>query len=498
MDDAVPFGATLGIVCLVGLLAVLSNRLSTRLRVPAPAFFLVGAAVASDLVPALGGLGITTVQRLVTVALVVILFDGGMHIGAARFRSAAGAIVWLGVAGTVVTAAALAAAAHWLFGFDWYLSLLLGTALAPTDPAVVFSVLGRREISGPSGVLLEGESGANDPVGIALLVAILSAGTAAGWGAIGTGLLVFALQMVVGAVVGLVGGRALLVFMRRVPLPSEGLYPLRVLASAGVVFGVATVLQGSGFLAVFVAGIVLGDERAPYKREIERFHSALASLAEIVAFTLLGLTVQLRTLPDGRAWSIGLVLAVLMALVVRPVLVGLVLLPVRMTRGERVFVLWSGLKGAVPVLLGTYILTTHDPGALRVYDVVFVVVLFSVVVSGGLVPWLATRLGLPMRVVEPEPWALGLRFRDEPQGMHRFTVAPGAPADGASIEALPMGENAWVSFVSRAGALVQVRGETVLEAGDELLVLAEPDVADEVEGLFTGLPAGPPDVGAEG
>ncbi|WP_088319922.1 cation:proton antiporter [Kineosporia sp. R_H_3] len=498
MDDAVPFGATLGIVCLVGLLAVLSNRLSTRLRVPAPAFFLVGAAVASDLVPALGGLGITTVQRLVTVALVVILFDGGMHIGAARFRSAAGAIVWLGVAGTVVTAAALAAAAHRLFGFDWYLSLLLGTALAPTDPAVVFSVLGRREISGPSGVLLEGESGANDPVGIALLVAILSAGTAAGWGAIGTGLLVFALQMVVGAVVGLVGGRALLVFMRRVPLPSEGLYPLRVLASAGVVFGVATVLQGSGFLAVFVAGIVLGDERAPYKREIERFHSALASLAEIVAFTLLGLTVQLRTLPDGRAWSIGLVLAVLMAFVVRPVLVGLVLLPVRMTRGERVFVLWSGLKGAVPVLLGTYILTTHDPGALRVYDVVFVVVLFSVVVSGGLVPWLATRLGLPMRVVEPEPWALGLRFRDEPQGMHRFTVAPGAPADGASIEALPMGENAWVSFVSRAGALVQVRGETVLEAGDELLVLAEPDVADEVEGLFTAVPAGPPDVGAEG
>lgn len=498
MDDAVPFGATLGIVCLVGLLAVLSNRLSTRLRVPAPAFFLVGAAVASDLVPALGGLGITTVQRLVTVALVVILFDGGMHIGVTRFRSAAGAIVWLGVAGTVVTAAALAAAAHWLFGFDWYLALLLGTALAPTDPAVVFSVLGRREISGPSGVLLEGESGANDPVGIALLVAILSAGTAAGWGAIGTGLLVFALQMVVGAVVGLVGGRALLVFMRRVPLPSEGLYPLRVLASAGVVFGVATVLQGSGFLAVFVAGIVLGDERAPYKREIERFHSALASLAEIVAFTLLGLTVQLRTLPDGRAWVIGLVLAVLMAFVVRPVLVGLVMLPVRLSRAERVFVLWSGLKGAVPVLLGTYILTTHDPGALRVYDVVFVVVLFSVVVSGGLVPWLATRLALPMRVVEPEPWALGLRFRDEPHGMHRFTVAAGAPADGASIEALPMGENAWVSFVSRGGALVQVRGETVLEAGDELLVLAEPDVADQVEGLFTGVPDGAPDVGADG
>jgi len=127
MDDVIPFGALLGVVCGVGLLAVLSNRLSTRLRVPAPAFFLVGAAVASAVVPALGGLSITAVQRVVTVALLVILFDGGMHIGLSRFRSAAGPIVWLGVAGTVVTAAALAAAARWLFGFDWHLALLLGT-----------------------------------------------------------------------------------------------------------------------------------------------------------------------------------------------------------------------------------------------------------------------------------------------------------------------------------------------------------------------------------
>ncbi len=484
MDDVTPFAALLGVVCAVGLLAVLSNRLSTRLRIPAPAFFLIGAAVASDLVPGLGALSITTVQRVVTVALLVILFDGGMHIGLARFRSAAGPIVWLGVSGTVVTAAALAVAAHWLFAFDWRLALLLGTALAPTDPAVVFSVLGRREIAGPSGTLLEGESGANDPVGIALLVSILASGTSVGWAAVGAGLVVFALQMVVGVVVGVVGGRLLLVFMRRVPLPSEGLYPLRVLASAGLIFAVATLFAGSGFLAVFIAGIIVGDERAPYKREIERFHSALASLAEIVAFTLLGLTVQLKTLPVGHAWLIGLVLAGLLALVVRPLLVGLVLLPVRLARAERVFVLWAGLKGAVPVLLGTYILTTHDPGSLRVYDVVFVVVAFSVVVQGGLVPWLAARLGLPMRVIEPEPWALGLRFRDEPQGLHRYTVGAGAPADGTAIEELSMGENVWISLVSRGGRLVQVRGETVLFAGDELLVLAEPDDAAEVEGLF--------------
>jgi cell volume regulation protein A len=485
MQDVEPFALIVGAVCAVLTLAVLSNRLSERLRVPAPAFFLVGAAIASDLVPALNGLSITGVQRIVTVALVVILFDGGMHIGMGRFRRQAGAIVWLGVAGTLVTAAALALIAHGLFGFDWRISLLLGTALAPTDPAVVFSVLGRREVAGRSGVLLEGESGANDPVGIALLVSILAAGTGGGWGSAVHGLGGFALQMGVGAAVGIVGGRLLLLFMRRIPLPNEGLYALRTLAGAGLVYGLATALHGSGFLAVFVAGILLGDERAPYKREIERFHAALSSLAEIVAFTLLGLTLQVGSLTEQGIWLTGLVIAVLLAFVVRPVLVGLVLLPLRLRRRELAFVLWAGLKGAVPVLLGTYILTSGDPHARQVYEIVFVVVAFSVVVQGGLVPSVARWVGLPLRVVEPEPWALGLRFRDEPQGLVRLHVLAGSAADSTSLEDLAMGENAWISLVSRAGQLVQVRGDTVLEAGDEVLLLVEPEEADAVAKLFT-------------
>jgi len=411
-----------------------------------------------------------------------------MGIGWAKFRANAAAIVWVGVAGTLVTAAALAAAAHWLFGFDWRLALLLGTALSPTDPAVVFSVLGRREISGRSGTLLEGESGANDPVGIALMVALLAAGSSSGsssgWGSVGSGALEFLLQMGIGGAVGVVGGRLLLLGMRRLPLPSEALYPIRVLASAGVVYAAATLLHGSGFLAVFVAGILVGDERAPYKREIERFHTVLAGLGEIVAFTVLGLTVELRTLGEGNAWLIGLALAALMAFAVRPLLVGLVLWPVRLARRERAFVLWAGLKGAVPVLLGTYILTAPGGHRVEAYDIVFVVVLFSVVVSGGLVPAVATRLRLPVRVVEQEPWALGLRFREEPQGLHRYVVARGSAADGCALEDLTLGEDVWVSFVGRDGALVQVRGETRLQAGDQVLVLAEADAADAVARLF--------------
>ena len=477
------YGLVILLVGLIGTAAVLSNRVSERLRIPAPAFFLVLAAVAATLFPHLGRLSDDTVQRVVTVALAFILFDGGMHIGWRKFRTAATATVWLGVAGTFVTAAAAAVAAHVLFGLGWKLALLLGTALSPTDPAVVFSVLGRREVGGRTGVLLEGESGANDPVGIALLIALLGA-TGSPAAVAGHVVVEFLLQMVVGAGIGMVAGWLLLEFMRRVPLPSEGLYALRVLTSVLVIFGLATVAHGSGFLAVFVAGIVIGDERAPYKGEIRRFHSSLASLAEIVAFILLGLTVRLKDLPDGHAWSIGLVLAVLLAFVIRPVFVGLVTLPIKLKRGERLFVLWTGLKGAVPVLLGTYIVQSGIAGAHRAYEVIFVVVAFSVIVQGGFVPTLARRLHVPLREIEPEPWSLGVRFREEPEGLHRFVVGRSAPADGLTLAELPCGDDVWVIFIIRDGQLVPARADTQLEAADEVLVLTEGDETPGLDELF--------------
>jgi potassium/hydrogen antiporter len=472
MTDVESFGRAILLVALIGTLAVLSNRFGERLRVPAPAFFLVGAAAAATIRPGLGSVGMPSVEKIVTVALAVILFDGGMHIGRRRFRSAAGAVLWVGVAGTLVTAAAVAVLAHAAFGLDWRVATLIGTALAPTDPAVVFSVLGRREIAGRTGTLLEGESGANDPVGIALMVALL--GAAGGpWSAAGQVVVEFLRQMAVGAAVGVAGGLLLLTFMRRVPLPAAGLYALRVLFGALLIYGLATAAHGSGFLAVFAAGIMLGDERAPYKREIERFHSSLASLGEIVAFTLLGLTVRLQDLPRGGAVWIGVALALALALVIRPVLVGLVLLPVRLRRSERIFTLWTGLRGAVPILLGTFIVQAGVPDAHRAYAIIFVVVTFSVIVQGGSVPSLTRRLGIPLRTVEPEPWSLGVRFQEEPEGLHRYRVAPGSPADGVTVDDLPYGDDTWVSFVIRAGRLVPVRPGTEIRAGDEVLVLAD-------------------------
>ena len=490
MTDTGPFAQLLLVVSLAAIAAVLSNRLTARLRVPGPALFLAAAAVAAAALPGLGAPPERMVERIVTVALLCILFDGGMHIGWRRFRGAAAPIVVVGVAGTFLTAAAVAVVAHFGFGFSWYVALLLGTALAPTDPAVVFSVLGQREIPGRSSTILEGESGANDPVGIALLVSLLTVGSLSG-DALVQVVGEFVLQLGVGAALGLMGGRALLWFIRRVSLPSEGLYPLRTLASVLVLYGATTIAHGSGFLAVFIAGIVLGDERAPFKREVERFHSALASLGEIVAFVVLGLTVDLGDLTRTDVWVPGLVLGAALALVIRPLLVGLCLMPARLHRNEQAFVLFAGLKGAVPILLGSLLLAAHVPGADRLYGIVVVVVAFSVLVQGSLVPTVARALHLPMRIVEPQPWSLGVRLAEEPEGVLRLTVEAGSRADGQTVDdiadaATDSGDavDVWVNMLVRGHALVSVRGDTRLKAGDEVLVSADERWHPHLQDLF--------------
>jgi potassium/hydrogen antiporter len=488
VSDSQPFAVLVLLTAAVGLAAVLSNRLTARLKVPAPVLLLVVTAVIVKAVPALHAPPEILVERLVTVALLCILFDGGMHIGWSRFRSAAVPILLTGVFGTFLTVAAAALLIHFGFGLDWYVSLLVATAVAPTDPAVVFSVLGQREVSGRAGTILEGESGANDPVGIALMASLITAGTLNGgtFAQVGAE---FVLQMVVGTAVGVVGGRLLLWFMRRVPLPGEGLYPLRTLASALVLFGLATLAHGSGFLAVFVAGIVIGDGRAPFKREIERFHGALASLGEIVAFVVLGLTVDLSVLARTDVWVPGLVLGAALALVIRPLMVGLCLLRVRLTRGERVFVLFAGLKGAVPILLGGFLLGVHLADSQRLYGIVVIVVVFSVVVQGSLVPSVADWLRVPMRAVEPRPWALGVRLQDEPDGVYRFTVAAGSPAEGRTIAQLnELPGSIWVSLILREGRLLPVTGDTELRAADDVLVLGDPDCRERLSATFESRP----------
>jgi cell volume regulation protein A len=375
------------------MLALVAAKLSERYPVPAPALFLLAALAIPVALP-----HIQTVERIGVVAVILILFDGGMHIGWRRFRRAVVPIAVLGIVGTLTTAVVVAVCAHFLLDVSWTLAGVMGAALAPTDPAVMFSILGDKELGGNTGTILEGEAGVNDPVGIALVIGMVEFATTDGgsaWGVVEE----FLLEMTIGLAVGIAGTALLVVFMRRVRLPSEGLYPIRTLAAAGVIYGLAAIAHGSGFLAVFIAGLALGELDVPHKRQIRRFHTALASLAEIVVFVALGLTVNVAQLFDEGVWLDGLLLAVALAFVARPVGLAPLLAPMRLRVGEKVFLAWGGLKGAVPILLAAFVILAEVHDARRVYEIVFVVVLFSVVVQGSTVPFVASRLGVPMRVV---------------------------------------------------------------------------------------------------
>jgi len=390
------FGVIVLIVAAGFSLALFARSITARLAIPSAALFLIAAAAASDLVPRLGeAVSFVTVERIGVVALIVILFDGGMDIGWRRFRVSAVPILSLGVLGTFASAGLIAVGAHALLDFSWTTSGLLGAALAPTDPAVTFSVLGGREIRGRTGTILKGESGANDPVGIALMIGMIELATSDD-GSFWTVVREFSIEMAGGVAVGVLGAAVLIQLTRRIELPSPALYPLRMLATAGVVYGAATLVHGSGFLAVFVAGILIGDRAMPHRQEIDGFLSSLGGLAEIAMFVALGLTVDLTDILGGDALLEGLVLAALLAFVIRPLVVVALLLPVRLDWGERLFVAWSGLKGAVPILLAALAVIAAVEDATEIYRIVFVVVLFSVVVQGTLLPFAARRLRVPV------------------------------------------------------------------------------------------------------
>jgi len=388
------------------LAAILSYPVAERLRIPAPVLFLAAAAIASDLIGDLEGV-LTPVEvgEIGTVALIVILFEGGMQVGWGRFRASIWPIGILGVPGTLATGAIVAVGAHLALDLDWTTAAIIGAALAPTDPAVMFSVLGNREVGGRSGTILQGESGANDPVAIALII----------------GLLDFATD------------------------------------------------NGSG-LAV--------TERFPYKSETRGFLAPAAGLAEITVFVALGLTVDLGSFPS-RTWVDGAVIAVLVVLIARPLVVAVLLWRTDLTRAERLFISWAGMKGAVPILLGSFAVIAAVDHSLLIYDVVFVVVTVTVLVQGLLLSPVASRLGIPMETVDPKPWSVAVVGGS-------YVVGDGSAAIGVALRDLPLGGNGWVSAIVRGGAEMGTRGAQVLEAGDRVTVITPDDERERVRALLEG------------
>jgi potassium/hydrogen antiporter len=402
MHELARFGLVVFGVAAAGLCAIGSTRIAERIRVPAGALFLLVAAVASDLFPGLSVLSTKSVEHIASLALVVILFDGGLRSGWRRVRKAWVPVVSLGLLGTFAMAGLMALAARYVLGFSWTTAGLIGAAVAPTDPAIMFSVLGRWQITGRTGTILEGESGANDPVGIALMLVLVD--RAAGSGSIAGGVVGFLLALAIGVAVGAIAGAFLHPLVVRFPVGDQSLGPLRTFMFALLVFGAASALHGSGFLAVYIAGLLIGDHDYLGHRAVERFHTSLASLAEIVVFVALGLTISLGFVFSERIWLDGLVLMAVAVFVARPLATWPLLIPVDTTRNEEAFIVWAGLKGAVPILLASFALARGVQDADKIYAIVFVVVALSVTLQAATVPLAARRLRIPLEAVEDESW----------------------------------------------------------------------------------------------
>ena len=374
------------------LAALVFRRVAERVRIPAPVVFLLAAAVASDLYKPLGNaLSPTDVSWIASGALIVILFDGGVSLGWSRVRPRVGAVVTLGFGATLITAGLMAVAGHALFGFGWATSAVLGVALAPTDPAVVFSVIGEGRLAERPKTILEAESGANDPIAIALMIGVLAAIDGGSW--LPTVTTTLARQLGIGMLVGLAGAWLTHKPLKHLTEPRESLQPIVALSAAGLIFGTATALHGSGFLAVFVAGLLLGDADTTVGEDVRAFHSELAGLAEVVVFVSLGLTVHLAAVGVSGVLQ-GLALTIVLLVLARPPAAMVLLTPFRVPHGERVFLAWAGMRGAVPILLASLALANGVQDARQIYGLVFVVVAASVFIQGVTLPVAASALGV--------------------------------------------------------------------------------------------------------
>jgi cell volume regulation protein A len=375
-----------------------ASLVARRIRVPALVLFLaIGMAIGTDGVGWIGFDDYEFARTIGSIALLLILYEGGLGAGFRAIRPVLGPAVSLAIVATIVTAVIAGLAASLVFGFSVKEGLLLGAILSATDGAAVFALLRGSRVPARLARALEGEAGFNDPVAVLLVLVMIKLIGHPGYGA-GEAAVFLVEQILVGGVVGVVVGRlagAGLSWAGRADGAGgapAGLLLVGSLAGAGIAYGAAGVLGGSGFLAVYLAGLSLGDVELAERPALLAFHEGLASVAEIGLFLALGLLVFPSQL--GHVALKGVLLALIVALIARPVAAGLATVGSGLSRGERVVLGWAGLRGAIPVVLATFPIIAGVPGSLRFFNVVFFAVLVSAVVQGSTVEPLARRLGV--------------------------------------------------------------------------------------------------------
>jgi cell volume regulation protein A len=477
---------------------ILGALLADRVRVPGLLLFLVLGMLAGS--EGVGGIEFSNMElarTLGTIALILILFEGGLTSGWREIRPVLGTAASLATIGTVVTALIAGFAAKLIFGFGTLEAMIVGAAIAATDSAAIFAVLRRSTLEKRLARSLEGESGMNDPVALLLVIGFIEWIQEPGFGfAEMAGMLV--LKLAVGIAIGLVVGRLAVAALNATRLPTDGIYPVATVAIAGLAFGLAEVAHGSGLLATYLTALALGGANIPARRTVVAFHEGLGWVAQISLFILLGLLVFPSRLDEVAFKAIAL--SAVLIVVARPIatFVATALSPLRAR--ERLMLGWAGLRGATPIWLATFPVVAGIAGGQEEFAIVFFVVVTSTLVQGASFEPLAKRLGLttdepalPRRLLESG------RIRRMGGDVVAYRLPPGAAAAGHRVRELDLPREALVNVIVRGGEAVPPRGSTELREGDELHILVRGERREEVEALTQkwakgpiGRPAPPP------
>jgi cell volume regulation protein A len=468
------------------IIGIASSKLSSRVGLPVLVLFLfLGMVAGSD---GLGGIAFDDyglAHGVGTVALAVILFDGGLRTDPASFRVALAPSLVLATAGVLLTSLLVAVAAHLLLGLPLLEAVLLGSIVASTDAAAVFAVFRARgmRVRRRVAATLEIESGSNDPMAVFLTVACLELlrGTLEpGLGIAG----LFVRQMALGGLIGWGVGRLTGIVINRIRLETAGLYPVLTGAAGLLAYGAAATAGGSGFLAVYLAGIVLGSRRLVFRHGVLLFHDGLAWLGQITMFVLLGLLSFPSRLGDVAGPAL-LVTGVLL-FVARPLAVAVCLAPFRYSVPEMALIAWGGLKGAVPIILATYPLLLGVPGAELLFDVVFFAVLASAVTQGWTLPWVAGTLGLRRPPAPTPPVTLEITSLQDIDGdIIEYTLGAESRAAGRRVRDLALPEGAVIALIVRDQQVIPPRGSTLILPGDHVFVLLRPGIRGMVDRVLS-------------
>lgn len=461
-------------------LSILVSKSLGKLGIPALVLFLaVGMLAGSD---GIGGIyfdDFQTAQSLGTVALTLILFSGGLDTSWSSTRPVLWRGITLSTVGVFMTAMLVGLFAHWLLDLSLLEGVLLGAIVSSTDAAAVFSILRARKIGLKNNLrpTLELESGSNDPMAYFLTVsftALLTNPDVGLWSLVP----MFFLQMTLGAAMGVAMGYAMSWVINRIRLEQDGLYPALTLAMVLFTFSFTNLIGGNGFLAVYASAVILGNRNFIHKRSLTRFYDGIAWLSQILMFLTLGLLVfPSQILP---VVGVGLLIALFLILVARPLSVFLCLSFFKTTFQDKVYVSWVGLRGAVPIVFATYPLIAGLEQSGLIFNIVFFIVLTSVMLQGTTLKLAADWLGLSETDDAPKQMNLGEEFGyDTHNALVELQIGLDSAAVGRQIVDLNLPNTSLIVLVDRGGKFVTPRGSTILQPLDKLMVMV--DDQDELQ-----------------